>query len=294
MRFMKEDEARKTISLFQGADESKKVNKNALKEWVVNAFRERRALSLTLNDTKTAVNRLHQMVNFIVGVIIFVICLLILEIATSQLLVLISSQLMLVVFIFGNTCKTVFEAIIFLFVIHPFDVGDRCEIKGVQMIVEEMNILTTVFLRYDNQKIAYPNSLLSTQPISNYYRSPDMGEAIDFCVHVSTSLEKIGIMRERVKGWIEGKKEHWYPNPMIVMKDVVDMNKLQFAVWSRHRMNHQNMGERWARRSCLVEQMIKIFRELDIEFRMLPVDVNLRKMSEMTPSRFPSSWTTCA
>lgn len=73
------------------------------------------------------------MVNFIVGVIIFVICLLILEIATSQLLVLISSQLMLVVFIFGNTCKTVFEAIIFLFVIHPFDVGDRCEIKGVQV-----------------------------------------------------------------------------------------------------------------------------------------------------------------
>eukprot|EP00268_Persea_americana_P016131 TRINITY_DN17647_c1_g1_i2.p1 TRINITY_DN17647_c1_g1~~TRINITY_DN17647_c1_g1_i2.p1 ORF type:complete len:110 (+),score=16.14 TRINITY_DN17647_c1_g1_i2:535-864(+) len=96
------------------------------------------------------------------------------------------------------------------------------------------------------------------------------------------------------QSWIEGKKEHWYPNPMIVMKDVIDMNKLQFAVWSRHRMNHQNMGERWARRSCLVEQMIKIFRELDIEFRMLPVDVNLRKMSEMTPSRFPSSWTTCA
>ncbi|RWR79268.1 mechanosensitive ion channel protein 6-like protein [Cinnamomum micranthum f. kanehirae] len=294
MRFMKEDEARKTMSLFQGSDESKKVNKNALKEWVVNAFRERRALSLTLNDTKTAVNRLHQMVNFIVGIVIFVIWLLILEIATSQLLVLISSQLMLVVFIFGNTCKTVFEAIIFLFVMHPFDVGDRCEIEGVQMIVEEMNILTTVFLRYDNQKIAYPNSQLSTQPISNYYRSPDMGEAIDFCVHVSTSLEKIGIMRERVKEWIEGKKEHWYPNPMIVMKDVVDMNKLQFAVWSQHRMNHQNMGERWARRSCLVEHMIEIFRELDIEFRMLPVDINLRKMPEMTSSRFSSTWTTCA
>lgn len=67
-----------------------------------------------------------------------------------------------------------------------------------QMIVEEMNILTTVFLRYDNQKIIYPNSVLSTQPISNYYRSPDMGEAIEFCVHVSTSVEKIGLMRERL------------------------------------------------------------------------------------------------
>ena len=35
---------------------------------------------------------------------------------------------------FGNTCKTTFEAIIFLFVMHPFDVGDRCEVDEVQVI----------------------------------------------------------------------------------------------------------------------------------------------------------------
>ena len=66
------------------------------------------------------------------------------------------------------------------------------------MIVEEMNILTTVFLRYDNQKIIYPNSVLATKPISNYYRSPDMGDAIDFCVHVSTPIEKLSLMKERI------------------------------------------------------------------------------------------------
>lgn len=67
------------------------------------------------------------------------------------------------------------------------------------MIVEEMNILTTVFLRYDNQKITYPNTVLSTMPISNYYRSPDMGDSIDFCVHLATSVEKIALMKERIK-----------------------------------------------------------------------------------------------
>jgi len=66
------------------------------------------------------------------------------------------------------------------------------------MIVEEMNILTTVFLRYDNQKIIYPNSVLATKPISNYYRSPDMGDAIDFFVHISTSVEKLAMMKERI------------------------------------------------------------------------------------------------
>lgn len=100
----------------------------------VNAFRERRALALTLNDTKTAVNKLHRMLNFLVAIIILVIWLLILEIATTKFLLFVSSQLVLVAFIFGNTCKTVFEAIIFLFVMHPFDVGDRCEIDATQVM----------------------------------------------------------------------------------------------------------------------------------------------------------------
>lgn len=99
----------------------------------VNAFRERRALALTLNDTKTAVNRLHKMVNVVVGIIIGIIWLIILGIATSKLILVVSSQLVVAAFIFGNTLKTVFEAIIFLFVVHPFDVGDRCEIDGVQV-----------------------------------------------------------------------------------------------------------------------------------------------------------------
>ena len=66
------------------------------------------------------------------------------------------------------------------------------------MIVEEMNILTTVFLRFDNQKICYPNSTLSTKPIGNYYRSPDMGDSIDFCVHIATPAEKISLTRQRI------------------------------------------------------------------------------------------------
>ncbi|KAI3960686.1 hypothetical protein MKX01_003860 [Papaver californicum] len=293
MRFMREEEAEKTMNQFEGATETNRVSKKSLKNWVVNAFRERRALALTLDDTKTAVNQLHNMVNVVVGILIVVIGLLILEIATTKFLVLISSQLLLVAFMFGNTCKMVFEAIIFLFVMHPFDVGDRCEIETVQMVVEEMNILTTVFLRFDNQKIIYPNSVLATKPISNYYRSPDMGDAIDFCVHVSTPVEKISTMKHRLTAYIESKREHWYPSPMIVVRDVDDLNRLKISVWLTHRMNHQDMGERWTRRALVVEEMIKILRELDIEYRMLPLDVNVRNMPGFSSQRLPSTWTAC-
>ncbi|TXG66662.1 hypothetical protein EZV62_007937 [Acer yangbiense] len=296
MRFITEEEASKTMSLFEGAcveaPENKRITKKVLKNWVVNAFRERRALAMTLNDTKTAVNRLHKMVNILIGIVIVVICLLILGIATTKFLLFVSSQLVLVVFIFGNSCKTVFEAIIFLFVMHPFDVGDRCEIEGVQMVVEEMNILTTVFLRYDNQKIIYPNSVLATKPISNYYRSPDMGDAVEFCVHISTPAEKIIAMKERIIEYIEEKKkDHWYPSPLFIFKDVEELNRVRIAIWLTHKMNHQDMGERWVRRAQLVEELVRIFRELDIQYRLFPVDINVRAMPPVNSDRLSSNWT---
>ena len=106
----------------------------------VNAFRERRALSLTLNDTKTAVNKLHQLANVVMGIIVFALWLLILGIATTHFFVLLGSQLLLAAFVFGNTLKMIFEAIIFLFVMHPFDVGDRCEVEGVQVLEGKLNL----------------------------------------------------------------------------------------------------------------------------------------------------------
>lgn len=77
---------------------------------------------------------------------------------------------------------------------------------------------------------------------------------------------------------------------MIVMRDMEDMNRLKFSVWLSHKMNFQDMGERWARRALLVEEMVKTFRELDIEYRMLPLDVNVRNMPAMSSSRVPSNW----
>uniref|UniRef100_A0A6N2LVJ7 Mechanosensitive ion channel protein n=1 Tax=Salix viminalis TaxID=40686 RepID=A0A6N2LVJ7_SALVM len=239
----------KTMSFFEEASETSRIGKSSLKNWVVNAFRERRALALTLNDTKTAVNKLHQMINFLV-----------------------------VSFIFGNTAKTLFESIIFLFVIHPFDVGDRCEIDGVQLIVEEMNILTTLFLRADNQKVLYPNSVLATKSIGNYYRSPDMGDSVEFHIHISTPGEKVALMKQRITSYIDGKKEHWYSDPTIVFREVVDLNKLVVAVWMRHRMNHQDMAEKNKRRALLIEEMVKIFSEIDIQYRLFPIDINIRAM----------------
>lgn len=70
------------------------------------------------------------------------------------------------------------------------------------MIVEEMNILTTIFLRYDNEKIYYPNSVLASKPISNYYRSPEMGDSVEFAIDVSTTVDTIVKMKAKIKEYV--------------------------------------------------------------------------------------------
>lgn len=77
------------------------------------------------------------------------------------------------------------------------------------------------------------------------------------------------------------------------MTDVEEMNKLKFSVSSKHKMNYQNMVERWIRRGHLLEETIKILKELDIEYRLLPMDVNVRNMPNLVSHRLPSNWSTC-
>ena len=69
----------------------------------------------------------------------------------------------------------------------------------MQMIVEEMNILTTIFLRFDNEKIYNPNSMLLTKPISNFKRSPDMAETIDFTIYVVTPVDHINALKRAIQ-----------------------------------------------------------------------------------------------
>ncbi|KAE9609497.1 hypothetical protein Lal_00020250 [Lupinus albus] len=291
MHFMLEDEAIKTMNLFEGASETSKISKSALKNWVVNAFRERRALSLTLNDTKTAVMNLHLILNAVVAITVVIIWLLIWEIVTSQVIMFVMSQTLLSAFVFGSTCRSIFESIIFLFIMHPFDVGDRCEIDNAQLVVEEMKILTTVFLRDDNAKVMIPNSILAMKAIYNFYRSPDMGDAIEFFIHVSTPAESIALLKQRIESYINNKKDHWHPSPMIVLKDHESLNMIRVAIWLCHRMNFQDIGERYERRSLLIEETIKIFKDLDIQYRLLPLDINIRSIP-LTSARLPPSWTT--
>ncbi|KAL8497133.1 hypothetical protein ACS0TY_020713 [Phlomoides rotata] len=273
-RFMIKEEVEVVFPMIDVA-ETGQIDRRTLIEWVLQVYQSRKALAHALNDTKTAVKQLNKLVTVVLIVIMIVVWLLLTGVANTKVLVFLSSQLVLAAFVFGNTCKTIFEAIIFVFVMHPFDVGDRCVIDGVQMIVEEMNILTTIFLRFDNEKIYYPNSVLATKPISNFFRSPDMGDSFEFSIDFKTPLEKIGSLKEKIKKYLEKNSQYWHPNHNVVVKEIENVNKIKMALFFNHTMNFQNFGEKSRRRSDLVLEMKKIFEDLKISYDLLPQEVRL-------------------
>ncbi|XP_048133696.1 mechanosensitive ion channel protein 10 isoform X2 [Rhodamnia argentea] len=278
-RFMIKEEVDLFFTLLEGS-ETGRIDMKSLANWVVKVYQGRKALIHALTDTKTAVRQLNKLVTGILIVITTIIWLLLVEIATTKVLVLLSSQLVLAAFMFGNTCKAIFEAIIFVFVMHPFDVGDRCVIDGVQLMVEEMNILNTVFLKLDNEKIYYPNSVLATKPISNYHRSPDMGDKVEFSIDYMTPLERIGAMKEKIKKYLEKNPQHWHPNHNIVVREIENVNSIKIGLYVNHTMNFQEYAEKNRRRTELIIELKGIFDELNIRYNLLPQEVHLCQIED--------------
>lgn len=273
-RFMIKEEVDLVFPLLEGS-ETGQIDIKSLTNWVVKVYQGRKALIHALTDTKTAVRQLNKLVMGILIVITIIIWLLLVEIATTKVLVLLSSQLVVAAFIFGNTCKTIFEAIIFVFIMHPFDVGDRCVIDGVQLMVEEMNILNTVFLKLDNEKIYYPNSVLAAKPISNYHRSPDMGDKVEFSIDYMTPLERIGAMKEKIKKYLEKNMLHWHPNHNVFVSEIENVNNIKIGLYVNHMMNFQDFAEKNRRRTELVIELKRIFDDLNIRYNLLPQEVHL-------------------
>ncbi|MBA0604112.1 hypothetical protein Godav_016797 [Gossypium davidsonii] len=281
LRFMIKEEVELVFPLFEGSSTGK-IDRKSFTNWVIKVYQDRKTLAHALSDTKTAVKQLNKLVTVVLIIVTVVVWLLLMEIATTKVLLLLSSQLVVAAFMFGNTCKTIFEAIIFVFVMHPFDVGDRCVVDGVQLLVEEMNILTTVFLKLDNEKVYYPNSVLATKPISNYYRSPDMGDTIEFSIDFMTPAKTIGRLKEEIKKHLEANTL-WHPGHLVVVKEIENVNKLKMALFCTHTMNFQDFREKNRRRTELVLELKRIFEELGIRYNLLPQHVNFNQVNQDRP-----------
>jgi small-conductance mechanosensitive channel len=63
----------------------------------------------------------------------------------------------------GESLQEVLSSIIFLFIKHPYDVGDRVDVDEISYTVKEIRLLSTVFLDKNNCLVQASNAELSKQ-----------------------------------------------------------------------------------------------------------------------------------
>jgi hypothetical protein len=173
-------------------------------------------------------------------------------------------------FIFAVTTQEFLGSCIFLFVKHPYDVGDRVDIAGPekeQLIVERISLLYTIFTRIDKmQVVQIPNIVLNNLWIENVTRSKAMKEGIDINVSYDTSFEDIELLRLEMENFVRAPENSrdFQPDISVGVGGVGDLDKLTLKIAIKHKSNWHNDAVRATRRSKFICALVKALKKVPI------------------------------
>ncbi|CAK7273323.1 hypothetical protein SEPCBS57363_005596 [Sporothrix epigloea] len=223
---------------------------------VVQIGKERKAMANSLKDISEALSAFDKVLLFLVLLIDIFIFLTFFQSSLITHLATAGTALLSLSFVFAVTTQEILGSCIFLFVKHPYDVGDRVDVQGpttkMYLVVEKISLLYTVFMRIDKmQVVQVPNIVLSALWIENVSRSRAMRETIDVNVSYDTSFEDIELLRSEMEKFLRhpDNSRDFQPEIAFNVASLGDCNKLQLQVTIKHKSNWHNDTVRSTRRS---------------------------------------------
>jgi small-conductance mechanosensitive channel len=175
--------------------------------------------------------------------------------------------------LFSATAQEFLQSLVFVFVKHPFDVGDRVTIYGNSgklglgddYFVKEIALLYTEFKKMEGHVVQAPNSYLNTLFILNQRRSGALAEAIPIVIKFGTTLEQIEQLRERLLEFVKSEKREYQSNILTELKEVAEVHSLTLNVVFFYKSNWQNELLRLQRRNKFICALMIAMQECGIE-----------------------------
>ncbi|RYZ31566.1 MAG: mechanosensitive ion channel [Propionibacteriaceae bacterium] len=134
----------------------------------------------------------------------------------------------------------------FLFVVHPFDVGDRLLIDGELHTVAKIKLSTTVFEQGDGTKVWFPNDKLALGPILNQTRAARARESFEFAMDLDTPVTTFEAVQNAAEKYIQLRHKDFDGRCTCVTTATLDPLKLRLAIsvtYSFNRAETQRLGE---------------------------------------------------
>ncbi|RMJ19524.1 hypothetical protein BHE90_008225 [Fusarium euwallaceae] len=245
------DEAEEAFYMIDG-DDNGDISLDEMVRKVVEIGTERKAIAEGMKDIGQALQAFDKILLFVVLLVVVFIFLAFFQSSFITTLTTAGTTLLSLSFIFAVTAQEFLGSCIFLFVKHPYDVGDRVDISGTKMVVNKISLLYSVFHRLDTmQTVQIPNIQLNNIWIENISRSKAMHETIEVNVSFDTSFEDIELLRSEMEKFVRQPENarDFQPNLSISVGGVGDLDKLLLYVTIAHKSNWHNDSVRASRRS---------------------------------------------
>jgi small-conductance mechanosensitive channel len=270
--FESDDEASAAFTMFD-KDLNGDISMEELEAVCVEIGRERKAITASLKDLDTVISKLDGVLMFIVAVIAMVVLVSIISTSASGVLTSLGSSLLALSWLFAATAQEFLQSIVFVFVKHPFDVGDRVtiygntgsEMKGDDYFVKEISLLYTEFKKMEGHVVQAPNSYLNTLFILNQRRSGGLAEAVPVTVKFGTTLDQIDTLRTRLLEFVTAEKREYQKNILTELRQIYEAHSITLNVIFFYKSNWQNELLRLQRRNKFICAMMVTMNEIGME-----------------------------
>ncbi|KAK9735989.1 hypothetical protein RND81_04G243300 [Saponaria officinalis] len=240
------------LTLLPSVHPTEQIYFQEVKTWMERAHSRCRFLANTLLSEKEVAKCLNQVISGIIIAATFIMWLLLSGLAKTNVLVLIASPLLAVTFIFGDTLKSLFQGLIFVYVVHPFDVGDLCVVDDKLLEVKRIGVWSTTFSKVrtvgKQQEVIYPNSALATKNVINHKTEFDWNDEISFSLK-SLAKEKTEELKQQIESYLDTQKHRFTPHfHSVEFLETEDKAKIVVH------MKHHIKAEGWTYFECLKEK----------------------------------------
>ncbi|KAK9829569.1 hypothetical protein WJX72_006541 [[Myrmecia] bisecta] len=260
------DEAFETLDL----DKDGKISLGDMRDSVLKIYQNRKNLALTLKDTKTVVGKLERIFGGCIHFLFVFFYLTIWGVDLSKVWFTTSSMLLSFVFVFGNSIRSVYESVVFLFVVHPFDVGDGVLVGQSQdyCVVEEIALLNTTLLRWDGARILYPNSKLNSDQLINVSRSANKGEVFKVLVDIGTPKSVFDSIDASLKDFVKGNPD--FNNVSCNPGSPADPYKFTLSIYYELSFNSSDRGRYGGARIGIYWAIIEALAKENLQYTLPP------------------------
>ncbi|WEW58653.1 hypothetical protein PRK78_004121 [Emydomyces testavorans] len=270
--FDNDEEADAAFSMFD-KDMNGDISMEELESVCVEIGRERKSITASLKDLDSVVSKLNNVFVFIVIIITILVFLTFISTSAASVLASAGSTLLALSWLFSATAQEFLQSIIFVFVKHPFDVGDRVSIygntganlRGDDYFVKEISLLYTEFKKMEGHVVQAPNSYLNTLFILNQRRSGGLAEAVPIIVKFGTTLEQIDALRQRLLEFVLSEKREYQSKVLTELRQVTENYSITLNVVFFYKSNWQNELLRLQRRNKFICNLMISLQEVGIE-----------------------------